>query len=128
MDRGSTPLISTFFLKMNFIEKNKDEIILKFKNGKNVYLYSKNNIKDGWPVYESWVNDSFLGHWEFIPNKSIGIDSDNYHKYWAFVYDYLFIFSSNHLPHVILEKDGDNFKGHQINNFNMKYELKYIET
>lgn len=113
---------------MNFVEKTENEIIIKFKNKENLFLNSKNLLKEGWPLYEAWVNDVFIGHWEFIPNKLIGVSATEQYKYWAFIYDLLFIFDAGHLPSVIFQKDGEDFKGHGINDFNIKYHLKYIET
>lgn len=113
---------------MNFVEKNENEIIIRFKNRENLFLNTKNLLKEGWPLYEVWLNNVFIGHWEFIPNKMIGVNATDQHKYWAFMYDLLFIFDVGHMPNVVLEKDGEDFKGHQINDFDLIYHLKYIET
>lgn len=113
---------------MNFVEKSKNEIVIRFKDKKDLYLNTKNLLGEGWPMYESWVNDVFVGHWELIPNKLIGVNPTNEYKYWTFLYNMLIVFDINHIPRVIFEKDGDDFKGHQIDNFDIIYHLKRVET
>lgn len=113
---------------MSFITKKLNQIILNFPKDVGYPRNTKNVLKNGWPIYELWLNNNFIGFWEFIPDGNIGVNPTIHHRFWCIIYDTIFIFNKNHQPVVFFEKDQDNFIGYDFNNDNNKYYLKYIET
>jgi hypothetical protein len=113
---------------MNFLTKKSNEVVLNFPQDLAYPGNYTNPLKNGWPIYELWINNNFIGFWEFIPNGYIGVNGTRHHKFWSIIYDTILIFNEKNQPITFLQKENDDLVGFDLNNNNVKYNLKYIET